>query len=638
MKIKLNPILILLFLFLTHSIFGQEEKILNFHVDILINKDRTINVTEKIKVYATRSQIERGIVRTIPQTRTDKNGKTFRYNIDLESVKHNGQKSNYFEDSSDDFTIKIGDKDILIPTGIHDYEIKYAIKGQIGFFDTYDELYWNATGTEWNFPIEKASVTIILPDSTTAIQSACYTGSSGSTQTNCNSKIVGNQTYFEASNLDNYEGLTVAVGFPKGIVLPPPPPTFLEIYGSAILFGCAFSALLYLLVLNWIKFGRDPQTPTIVTQFYPPESLSPAAVNMIINENYDESSATYSIVNLATKGYIQITDTSEKMFGIFDKKSYELNRIKVSDNEIASEEQSIINTIFNSKGKVSFTGTYDSKIANAYSSHRQNLERQYGALVKDQSNYIKLLPSFLIFIISIFIGIYYFTADVLPIAFISIFAVVGTFFISGFIKVILILFKSKISYGNIFRFVFTLIGIIVVTGAIFLKNEYSLTAVVTIIYIVISLLALVYFQQLIKVPSVEKLRIKSLIEGFKMYISAAETNRLAFLNPPEMTPSHFEMILPYAMALGVDKIWGEKFTTMLNNSSIEYNSTWYVGTRPFDSNSMHNFSNSFTSSASDSSTKPSESSSSSGGGSWSSGSSGGGSSGGGGGGGGGGGW
>lgn len=638
MKINFNSILIFLFLFLTHSIFGQEERILNFHVDLIINKDRTISVTENIKVYANGSQFERGIVRTIPQTRGDRTGKTFRYNIDLESVKHNGQTSNYSEDASDDFTLKIGDKDVFIPVGIHDYEIKYSIKGQIGFFDTYDELYWNATGTEWNFPIEKASVNIVLPNNTTAIQSACYTGFSGSTETNCSSKIIGNHTYFEANNLQNYEGLTVAVGFPKGIVLPPPPPTFLEIYGSLILFGCAFSVLLYLLVLNWVKFGRDPQKPTIVPQFYPPESLSPAAVNMIMNESYDESSVTYSIVNLATKGYIQITDTSEKMFGLFDKTSYELNRLKVSDQEIAPEEQSIINTIFNSKGKVSFKGDYNSKIAKAYSSHREKLEQQYGTLIKDQNNYIKLLPSFIIFIVSIFIGAFYFTQDVVPIASISIFAIVGTFLISGFIKVILSVFKSKVSYGSVFRFVLTTLGVITISGAVYLNTRYSLTAIATTIYIVVSLLALVYFQQLIKMPSVEKLRVKSLIEGFKMYLSAAETNRLTFLNPPEMTPIYFEMILPYAMALGVDKIWGEKFATMLNNSSIEYNSTWYVGTRPFDSHSMHNFAGSFTNTANESSTRPSQSSSSSGGGSWSSGSSGGGSSGGGGGGGGGGGW
>lgn len=638
MKFSIKIYLILLFSLFANEVFSQEEKILNFHVDIIINTDRTINVTENIKVYATSNEIVRGIVRTIPQTRTDKNGKTFRYNINLESVKHNGQTSKYNEDGSDDFTLKIGDKDVLIPSGIHDYEIKYSIKGQIGFFDTYDELYWNATGTEWAFPIDKASVTVTLPANTSAIQSACYTGEDGSTEINCISKIEANKTYFEASNLGRYEGLTVAVGFPKGIVLPPPPPTFLEIYGSIILFGCSFIALFLFALINWFKFGKDPRTPTIVPQFYPPESLSPAAMNMLVNENYDESSATYSIVNLATKGYIKIIDTSKKVLGVFNSTSYELQKLKDADNLLVPEEIAILQKLFKDSITINFTGKYNSKIEKAYNGHSQSLQDQYRALLKDDNNYLKLLPSFLIFIITLFVGIYFFAQDVLPVVFISIFVFVGTFFIAGFLKVILTLFKSKISYGGVYRFALSLVAVVVIVGALLLKNEFSLNTISTAIYMAISLLTLIYFQYLIKVPSVEKLRVKSLIEGFKMYISAAETNRLKFLNPPIMTPTHFEMILPYAMALGVDKIWGEKFAEMLSSSATLYESSWYVGTQPFNSHSMHNFSSSFSNSGSNSSSKPSESSSSSGGGSWSSGSSGGGSSGGGGGGGGGGGW
>ena len=639
MKISTKILLLLTLCLFSNTLFGQEEKILDFHVDILVNADRTINVTENILIYANGEQIERGVIRRIPQTRTDKHDKTFRYNINLESVKHNGQSSKYSEDSSDDYVLKIGDKDILIPTGVHKYEIKYSVKGQIGFFENYDELYWNATGSEWDFPIDKASVNVVLPSNATAIQVACYTGYHGATESNCTSEITKEKTSFEASNLATNEGLTIAVGFPKGIVNPPPPPTFTEIYGSTVLFGFAFIALLYFLIMNWIKFGKDPQKPTVFPQFYPPESLSPAAVNMIFNEQYDESAVTYSLVNLATNGYVQIKDTSEKVLGLFTKKSFEIYKLKESDSKIAIEEQSILDTTFNAKGKVKFTGDYDFKIANAYSSHAQNMKRQYGDFIKDENNNLKLLPSFLIFIISIFTGLYYFAQDVLPTAFASIFVLVGTFIISGLINVVLHLLKFKISYGTIFRFILTLIGIGIILGAFTLKFDFSFATKSTAIYIILSLIALAYFKYLIKVPSVEKLRVKSLIEGFKMYISAAETNRLKFLNPPEMTPSHFEMILPYAMALGVDKIWGEKFTAMLNRSSVEeYHSSWYVGTEPFNSNSMHNFGSSFTKTASASSTKPSESSSSSGGGSWSSGSSGGGSSGGGGGGGGGSGW
>lgn len=638
MKISFQKILLLSFLLFAKIAFAQEEKILNFHADIVINTDRTINVTENIKVYANGNQIVRGIYRKIPETRTDKNGKTFRNNIHLESVKHNGQESKYIEENSNDFSLKIGEKDVLIPSGIHDYEIKYSIKGQIGFFETYDELYWNVTGSQWDFTIEKASATLILPTYASAIQSACYTGYEGSTNANCSYKVEGYKTYFEATNLQVNEGLTVAIGFPKGIVNPPPPPTFLEKFGSIFLFIGAFLGLIGFMFTSWIKYGKDPQKPAVFPQFFPPENLSPAAVNMIFNGSYNESSTTYSIVNLATKGFLKITDTSKKILGIFTSKSYQLEKLKESDNTIAIEEQSILKHLFKENQKINFTGNYNSKIGKAFSEHSLDLYNQYDTLLNKNKNGIKILLPLSFFIFSIIIVSIFYVEDVLPIAFFSLFIIVATFFMAAFFKLFLKLFKSKATYGAVFRTLFTIIGCLVILGVVLLKDELSLHAIVATIYITVSLVAIAHFQYLIKQPSVEKLRLQSLVEGFKMYIEAAETNRLVFSNPPEMTPSHFEMILPYAMALGIDKIWGEKFATVLSNSSQEYQSSWYIGTQPFESDSMHSFSKSFSSAANDSSTKPSESSSSGSGGSWSSGSSGGGSSGGGGGGGGGGGW
>ncbi|WP_339889308.1 DUF2207 domain-containing protein [uncultured Flavobacterium sp.] len=637
MKISLKVLQILSFFLLTNLISAQEEKIIDFHAEIIINNDRTINVTENIKVYANGDEIVRGIFRKIPQTRTDKNGKTFRYNIELESVKHNGQDSEYIEENFSYFSLKIGKKDVLIPSGIHDYEIKYTIQGQIGFYDTFDELYWNVTGSEWSLSITKASATIILPTSASAIQSSCYTGTEGSIEKNCSFKVDGNKTYFEAENLQAYEGLTIAVGFPKGVVNPPPPPTFLEKFGSIFLFAFSLIGTLLFMIKSWVKYGKDPQKPTVVPQFYPPENLSPAAMNMIINESYDKSSTTYSIVNLATKGYVKITDTSKKILGLFNSYIYELEKLKDSDEKIATEEQSILKRLFKENTKITFKGNYNPKIESAFNDHYQNLYDQYNSILQKGNNLSKIIYPILFFIITLIVTVYFYAYDIPPVIFFFIFTIIASLLLSGFIKLIMKLFKSKTTYGAVFRVVFTIINIVVILGIVLIKDEYSINSISIAIYVAISLILLIHFQHLIKSPSTEKLRMQSLIEGFKMYIVTTEANRLQFSNPPKMTPEYFEMILPYAMALGVDEIWGEKFAEMLNNSAIEYQSTWYVGTVPFNSSSMHSFSNSFTDTANSSSSKPSESSSSSGG-SWSSGSSGGGSSGGGGGGGGGGGW
>jgi len=53
------------------------------------------------------------------------------------------------------------------------------------------------------------------------------------------------------------------------------------------------------------------------------------------------------------------------------------------------------------------------------------------------------------------------------------------------------------------------------------------------------------------------------IEGFTMYLSVAEKERLELLHPPEKTPELFEKYLPYAFALDVENEWSEQFAEVL---------------------------------------------------------------------------
>src|SRR5690606_30357670 len=124
------------------------------------------------------------------------------------------------------------------------------------------------------------------------------------------------------------------------------------------------------------------------------------------------------------------------------------------------------------------------------------------------------------------------------------------------------------------------------------------------------------------------------IEGMQLYLTVAEKDRLAFHHPPERTPEHFEKLLPYAVALGVEDAWARQFETVfaqLTATNQEYRPGWYRGTR--FSSSMGRFGSSFGSTVAAASANPS-----SGGGGRTGGSFGGGFSGGGGGGGGGRGW
>ena len=53
------------------------------------------------------------------------------------------------------------------------------------------------------------------------------------------------------------------------------------------------------------------------------------------------------------------------------------------------------------------------------------------------------------------------------------------------------------------------------------------------------------FYHLMKAPTMAGRKILDQIEGFRMYLSVAEKDRLNLQNPPERTPELFEMFLPY---------------------------------------------------------------------------------------------
>jgi hypothetical protein len=154
--------------------------------------------------------------------------------------------------------------------------------------------------------------------------------------------------------------------------------------------------------------------------------------------------------------------------------------------------------------------------------------------------------------------------------------------------------------------------------------------------LVLAILVNVVFFKLLEARTPLGRSIADEIEGMRLYLTVAEKDRLAFHHPPERTPEHFEKLLPYAIALGVEDQWAKQFSDVFERITAEtkqtYQPNWYRGNR-FGTGSISGFGRAFGGSLAAASVNPSSSSGGRTGGSF-----GGGSSGGGGGGGGGGGW
>ncbi|MBM3520433.1 MAG: DUF2207 domain-containing protein, partial [Alphaproteobacteria bacterium] len=142
----------------------------------------------------------------------------------------------------------------------------------------------------------------------------------------------------------------------------------------------------------------------------------------------------------------------------------------------------------------------------------------------------------------------------------------------------------------------------------------------------------IVFYHLLWAPTPLGRKLLDAVEGFRLYMTTAEEERLKVLHPPEKTPELFELYLPYALALDCENEWNAKFATVLAAAGVAAAApSWYSGSH-WDSRNTGGFTNSLgsglASTISSAATAPGSSS----------GSGGGGSSGGGGGGGGGGGW
>ena len=613
--------------------FAQEQ-ITSFRADILVDTTSVITITEKIDIISEGNIFKRGIQRNLPQFKTDSAGNQKPFNYRIISVQKDNKDVNYFtEKRGDHLEIYVGDRDIFLDNGAHSYILTYTAENAIGYFSTHDEIYWNVNGFYWDFDFPEITATVTFPQNSSITQSACYTGNYGSNDSNCSKEIDGNTVTFKAENLLPRQNLTIAAGISKGILKQPPPPpppappTWFQTYGLLLisLLLSLFLSLYYF--FTWQKHGIDPPTPVAHPQFKVPENLSPAGIGMLHKERYWDDLITASLTHAAINGYIQIKEEkTEGLLGLFKQTQFTLIQQKSPDQNLPKEERALLEKLFQNREQIVLDGKYKSYVEDAVNRFKHSLKDQHSALINEGNNYKFLILPLLLIIgflaFSLFIGMKYGIEEIFAFVFGGVSFIPFAFFIFAFARS---WFRMSLKW---ILFIFVAIALISVfifmAGLSFNKqnlNLYSITG-----FILFAVISFAFYQYYIKKPSEEKLRIQSLIEGFKMYLGAAEEKPIQHFNPPDMTPEIFEKYLPYAIALDSDKIWGEKFQQHLSKSVTDqhYSNGWYIGNN-FNAVQLGQHLNSNLSNAiSSTATPPSSSSSGSGGGGFSGGGGGGG--------------
>jgi uncharacterized membrane protein len=588
-----------------------QEAIVSFSSNIIVNVDNSIDVTETI-IYNTGPQERHGIYRGIYPYSSQKRKMAIE-NVSVtneQGVRYQFQRS----DTDKNIKIKIGDPNQTF-SGQKIYVIKYRATKAIAQFNNIDEIYWNATGAEWGMPIYRAQASIVLPSGTNIVQSACYYGPKGST-TQCSSEYNknGNNTFSSPSVLSQNEGMTVALGFSKGIVIPYPFSDTI-IYILVLYLPWIIGILLPVLTfvfsfLHWYKKGRDArETGTIVPQYDIPNELTPIEVAGIINERVSAKDISAQIVYLATKGYLKIQQIGERASGLFASTDYELVKLKDFSDLPNDFDKKLLHNLFNTGLAQKVIGEttslfrftlFNIDIAKLFS---RNADATAHTSSSTETTSVKL---------SDLKDIFYQHASTMVASVRSALLTKG--------------YYSTLGGAGPYKILLVIILIVIVVSFSSVETFSSFTesnSLPIIGGVITSVIIYGIFLYVSPSKTEKGVIAKEYLLGLKDYLQIAEKDRLQFHNTPERKLEVFEKLLPYAMVLGVADIWTKEFEGIYTTPP-----SWYSGPSGVTFNagelvrSMNSFSSSATSSLS----------------SMSQGSGGGGSSGGGGGGGGGGSW
>ena len=186
-----------------------------YDINVKVNENNTFDVIETIDTYF--NIPKHGIFRTIPLKNTVKrlDGTTSTNRVQIRNVSVNAENS--ISKESGNYKIKIGSARETL-TGSQEYVIKYTYNLGKDSVKSYDELYYNIIGNQWDTVIGNITFSITMPKEFDSSKLGFSSGSVGSTD---NSKInynVSGNTITGSYNgilLEN-EALTVRCELPEG--------------------------------------------------------------------------------------------------------------------------------------------------------------------------------------------------------------------------------------------------------------------------------------------------------------------------------------------------------------------------------------------------------------------------------------
>jgi uncharacterized membrane protein YgcG len=205
---------------------AYDDEVDSMRIQYNVTTDGVLEVTERI-VYrfgigSGRHGIFRNLITREPYV--DDESKDQKYEIsDIEVSSPSGASAEFTEETFSDnggrdqsIQLKIGSANETIEADTATYELSYKVRGALRHFDDHSELYWDATGGDWEATLNNVAVDVTVPEGVT--QTECFSGSQGSSTACTSHSGSGGTAHFTQDTIPPGSQLTVVAGIKAGVV------------------------------------------------------------------------------------------------------------------------------------------------------------------------------------------------------------------------------------------------------------------------------------------------------------------------------------------------------------------------------------------------------------------------------------
>lgn len=570
------------------------EVIERFDVAVDVGADGTLSVRETIVVHAEGREIRRGIYRDFPLRFEDAEGRLRRVGFELTEVRRNGVAEPHFVRRNDrGVRIYIGDANRPLPPGRHGYELRYSTWRQVRHLAGHTELFWNVTGNEWAFPIESATAAIRLPAGATPVRWTAYTGRVGARGEDWRASLAADGILDVAATrtLAPGEGLSVVVGIPAGVVSQPRGLQALRHaaidHRRYLLAGLGLAGVLAFYLVAWHLVGRDPPKGVTIPRFHPPEGVSPGLAAYVHQWGWRGGwrELTAAAVSLAVKGLVAFEGDADRPTLVRTALRAPTGAAPASGPaagtgasppgpDLPAGERTLLSWLERNAGRVTVDRASGPAVASALASFKGAIEKENRHRFF-RSNRGHFFAGLALTVATAAGVLSYGDLSEAEIALLVATCVVGA--VAG--SVIVRMVRAFLAGRRAGTIVVAAIHVAALGWFVFLfltvRGSFSddalppgfgrglLDALLEngFPFALVGGFALLngLFYYLLRAPTVAGQRVMEHLDGLRLYMEKAEGGRLSLVDAPEITTERFERLLPYAIALGVEKPWAEAF-------------------------------------------------------------------------------